>query len=188
MIHSRLNTRFRRLRTLASGSAAAALVAGSAACAPMAPYNPDRLPAEQMSRVGEICHTTMGLEANANSHYLACEESLSHALAARRDGGAIIATRHACEAQGLKPNTVALSECELHGAPRMLTQTDYAPGEVAAPAAKKTRSYFYASNDEVRRREQEACAEIGYDPVGDGFASCVASLQSSLFDADNPMH
>jgi hypothetical protein len=152
-----------------------------AACGPLAPYNPDRLPMQQISHIGEICRDVMGLPAGAFTHYLACEESLSHSLAARRDGGAMLAAHHACDAQGLKPNTVALAECE----PK---QTEFAPGGAAALPAKAPKSYFSASNDEVHRREQGACAQIGFDPVGGGlaFAQCVADLQSSLFDADNP--
>jgi hypothetical protein len=155
--------------------------ASLAACAPLAPYNPDRLPMQQMSRIGEICRVVMGLPAGPITQYLACEESLSHSLAARRDRGPMLAAHHACEAQGLKPNTAALAECELN-------QTDFAPGGAAALPAKAPKSYFSASNDEVHRREQEACAQIGYDPIGGGsaFAQCVADLQSNLFDADNP--
>jgi hypothetical protein len=124
---------------------------GACACGPLASYNPDRLPMQQMSRIGEICRDVMGLPAGAITHYLACEESLSHSIAARGDGGA-------------------------------------APGASAAPPAKALKSYFLATNDEVHRREQEACARIGFDSVGGGFAfaQCVADLQSNLFDADNP--
>jgi hypothetical protein len=142
-----------------------------AACAPLAPYNPDRLPMQQMSRIGEICRDVMGLPAGPFTQYLACEESLSHSLAARPP----------CEARGLKPNTVALAECELK-------RTALASGAAAPLPAKAPRSYFSASNDETHRREQEACGQIGYDPIGGGyaFAQCVVDLQSYLFDADNP--
>ena len=154
-----------------------ATLGGACACGPLVPYNPDRLPMQQMNRIGEICRDVMGLPAGAFTHYLACEESLSRSLAGRREGGAMVA---ACQAQGLKPNTVALAECELK-------QTEFALGG-AAPLAKAPKSYFSASNDEVHRREQEACAQTGFDPVSGGlvFAQCVADLQSNLFDADNP--
>jgi hypothetical protein len=152
-----------------------------AACAPPAPYNPDRLPMQQMSRIGEICRDVMGLPAGPFTQYLACEESLSHSLAARRAGGPAPAARLSCEAGGLKPNTVALAECE----PK---QTALAPGAAAPLPAKARGSYFSASNDEIHRREQEACGQIGYDPIDGGyaFAQCVVDLQSYLFDADNP--
>jgi hypothetical protein len=54
-----------------------------AGCAPQAPYNPYRLPMQQMSRIGEICRDVMGLPAGPFTQYLACQESLSHSLAAR---------------------------------------------------------------------------------------------------------
>ena len=127
-----------------------ATLGGACACGPLVPYNPDRLPMQQMNRIGEICRDVMGLPAGASTHYLACEESLSHSLAARREA-------------------------------------KVAPAG-AAPLAKAPTSYFSASNDEVHRREQEACAQTGFDPVSGGlvFAQCVADLQSNLFDADNP--
>jgi hypothetical protein len=133
-----------------------------AGCAPQTPYNPDRLPMQQMNRIGEICRDVMGLPAGPFTQYLACEESLSHSLAAR----------HPC---------VAMAECEL-------SQTALAPGATAPLPAKASESYFSASNDEIHRREQEACGQIGFDPINGGYASaqCVVELQSYMFDADNP--
>jgi hypothetical protein len=74
-----------------------------------------------------------------------------------------------------------MAECEL-------TQTAVAPGAAAPSPAKASESYFSASNDETHRREQEACRQIGFDPINGGyaFAQCVVELQSYMFDADNP--
>lgn len=159
-----------------------------AACASPGPYNPDRLPTQQMSRIGEICRVVMGMPAGITTQGLACEESLSHSLAVRRDRAALLAARHTCRGQGLKLNTAALRECERHAAPSLLNQADFAPGADAPLPTKAPRSYLYVSNAEVYRRGREACAQIGYDPIGDGlaFAKCVVDLQSYLFDADHP--
>lgn len=72
-----------------------------AACAALAPYNPDRLSTQKMSRIGEICHVVMGLPTGPITQYAACVESLPHSFADRRDGGVMLAARHACEARGL---------------------------------------------------------------------------------------
>jgi hypothetical protein len=127
----------------------ACLSAGFAGCAPMTPYNPDRLPPAQMGRITEICRTVMGLPAGVNTHRQACEESLSHSFAAMEQ-----ADRRARN---------------------------------APPPTPPVGSYFSASNDEIHRRERQACAAIGEDPSTSAFAQCVADLAGNLFDADNPI-
>lgn len=47
--------------------------------------------------------------------------------------------------------------------------------------------YSNASNGEAHRREQNACAAIGFTPQTRGAAACVADLDSRLFQADNPV-
>jgi hypothetical protein len=136
------------LSRLAAPLAIACLTAGSPVCARVKPYNPDRLPAEQMGRIREICHTVIGLAPGFDTHSMACQESLSHSVAART------------------PQAMA------------------APVR-PAPPRKPAKSYFSASSDEIHRREQEACAEIGETPATRDFAVCVASLQSHMFDADS---
>jgi hypothetical protein len=99
-----------------------------------------------------------------------------------------MATRQTCEARGLKPGTIALSRCELDPPTNQAALTDVALGAPPSVPAKHIKSYFYASNGEIRRREQAACVELGEDPATTAFAQCVADLQGELFDADNPMH
>jgi hypothetical protein len=55
-------------------------------------------------------------------------------------------------------------------------------GDEPAPS----KSYAYASRRDTFRREQLSCARLGLDPGSGAFPSCVASLDSSLFSADNP--
>jgi hypothetical protein len=54
--------------------------------------------------------------------------------------------------------------------------------------ARPVRSYMSVSPTEAHRREERACAMIGYDPAANGFGRCVAGLQTSLFMADNPLN
>jgi hypothetical protein len=93
-----------------------------------------------------------------------------------------------CIQQGLKPDTPELATCTLTTdrtksavslAPRRISQT-----EDASPV----KSYFEASPRDVHRREETSCARLGFDPTTGAFARCVASLQASLFAADNPMN
>jgi hypothetical protein len=49
-----------------------------------------------------------------------------------------------------------------------------------------SRSYFYASEREVYRREQVSCIRLGFDPMDGAFATCVANLDGRLFEANNP--
>lgn len=174
-------------RSLGIGLGVACLAAGAAACAPMKPYNPDHLPIAQMGSIGAVCRNTLGISGGTNSEFMACEESLSHSFAARGQADAMVAVRQNCESQGLHPGTVALSKCELRGPSAQLAQAAYRQ-DIDPPAATPAKSYTNASNDEEHRRMQEACADIGYDPVSSGFGQCVADLQASLFDADNSAH
>jgi hypothetical protein len=52
--------------------------------------------------------------------------------------------------------------------------------------ATSSRSYFYASEREVFRREQLSCARLGFDRGDGAFATCVADLDGRLFEANNP--
>jgi hypothetical protein len=155
----------------------------SAGCAPLAPYNPDRLPPAQMSRIGDVCHAVMGLPVGLDAHYLACEESLSRSLAARREASALLAARQTCEARGLQSE--ALAQCEQSPPQPAAAQTDQV-FDAPLPASP-VKSYFSASNVEINRREQEACIAIGEEPATWSLARCVADLTSTLWDADNPI-
>lgn len=174
-------------RTFGISLGVVCLIAGSAACAPLKPYNPDRLPIAQMDRIGAVCRNTLGMSGGTTSEFMACEESLSHAFAARLEANTAAAVRRGCEGQGLQPGTVALSKCELRGPSTELAQAAYRE-DVDPPATRPAKAYTAASDDEIHHRMQEACADIGYDPVSSGFGQCVADLQSNLFDADHSAH
>jgi hypothetical protein len=58
--------------------------------------------------------------------------------------------------------------------------------ESSGAAPTSSRSYFYASEREVFRREQLSCARLGFEPDDGALANCVADLDGRLFEADNP--
>lgn len=181
-----------------SGRAAASLLLGLissaviAGCASAGPYNPSRLAPEQLAQVHQICRSVMGIPdgfglsadcvANLSSSAVALSQSRAH-------GVALDAARRACLGKGLAAGDPGLAVCELstasdHGAPAADAATVRIDASGLAPPAK---SYFNASFDEIRRREQMACARLGYDPINGSFAKCVASLDSALFASQHVM-
>jgi hypothetical protein len=172
-------------RLLGLSLAAALASAGAAACAGPAPFNPSDLPSAQLSQMGEICQAVMGIPAGF-SLKTACVESLSTSLAALGQGRGLQGAQGACLGKGLRPGEPALAECELTAASTQSATTGL-PID-AAPPARPVKSYFYASQREIHRREETACARLGYEPVYGSFAACVARLDSALFDAEHVAH
>ena len=64
------------------------------------------------------------------------------------------------------------------------------PGRAAPPPSAEgpgaSRSYFFASSDEVLRREQLSCARLGLDPANGAYTYCVANLAATLATIDAP--
>ena len=170
------------IRPQAAAIACVLAFAGAAGCAVAGPSG--GLSSDQASGVGQICRSTLGVEPG-EAHYVGCVESLSASLNDLGRGRALARARGGCIDQGLGPNTPALAQCVLRGSDaavmsaRMVSQTS---------EADTPRSYFYTSPREVYRREQLSCARLGLDPTSRAFGGCVASLQSALFAADNPMN
>ena len=160
------------------------VLATATACASTQPYNPEHLPLSQMSQIGQVCRTIMGLPAGTTTQNVACEESLSQSFAELHTAGEIQQARAECLARGLEPGQLPLAECELGPQPAGVTHAAYAAID---PPAKPPKSYLLVSNNEMHRREQLACAAIGYDPANAGSAQCVAGLDSAMFDAEHPM-
>lgn len=177
-------------RLLGFGLAAALGSAAVSACATPQPFNPSNLSTEQLGQVGEICHLVMGLPAGGGLK-ANCVQSLSTSLAALGRGQGLQRARSDCLGRGLRRGEPALGECELTAVSARAADAGAAsaglPLDAAAPARPAT-SYFYASQREIRRREESACARLGYDPVHASFATCVARLDSALFDAEHAAH
>ena len=160
-----------------------AIVMWAGAPAVAAPYNPLRLPADQVAGIDRICGGVMGL-SRGEQHFQSCVDSLMRDADEVDRGQDFGAARSACLSAGLSPGQPALAECELRRGEVARTLDAPIDADVGAPV----KSYFYASNDEVRRRERMACARLGLEPAGAAFNSCVASLQGAMFQADNPQN
>ena len=167
-------------------------IAGIAGCASAGPYNPSDLAPTQLSQVQQICRSVMGIPVGIGLSS-DCVANLSNSAVAlsqgRAHGVALDEARRTCLGKGLTADDPKLAVCELS------TASDHAAPTADGAAARidatdltpPARSYFNASFDEVRRREQMACARLGYDPINRSFAKCVASLDSALFASQHVM-
>jgi len=146
-----------RLRRKSAAIMAGAIALASVAvCARADAANPDT---GQIIGVGEICQTVIRLEPGG-AQYAACVLSLADSLRGL--------SKTDCLDQGLKPG---LAACTLQS---------------TGPEPTSSRSYFYASQREIYRREQQSCVRLGFEPADGAFADCVANLDGRLFAADNP--
>jgi hypothetical protein len=161
--------------------------ASVSACASAGTYNPDNLPLDQVANVGQICSSVMRLEPSGEQ-YQSCVDSLMDSAKNLNSGQAMQQARANCFDKGLRPGEPGFGECELRSADAqpVRTTTTWAPAANDAAEPGGTKSYFYASPRDVFRREQLSCGRLGFDPADGGFGSCVAGLQSSMFEADNP--
>ncbi len=179
-----------------------------AACASAAAYNPDQLGTGQADRVAAICQDVMGLTPSEGltygihtgvsnldtwtSHYRGCVSSLSSSLASVNSERAASQAEQACRAKGLEPGSPELAVCVLQSTET--ASSPAAPGAATAGAAPPDRglmpasgSFYKASNRELTRREQLACAELGLEPASSPFASCVRNLKATFYAIDNPV-
>jgi hypothetical protein len=131
--------------------------------------------------VGAICAGVVGLQPG-EKHYAACVESLSRSLQGLREGEGFGLARRGCLARGYAPNTSGLAECELAAAPAS------APGGRQYPTETPggSRSYFAVSRETAFRRDQLACARLGFDPTQAPFGDCAADLRAALARASEP--
>lgn len=175
----------RSWRGVAATLAATLALSSAPGCAAAGPYNPDNLPLGQVSQIGEVCQSVMGVRPG-EAHYVGCVESLSDSTHSLNHGRALAQARETCLDKGMRPDTPELARCVLGS-----TETASAPAvrEVSETReAGSAKSYFYASPREAHRRMEMSCATLGFDPASGAFASCVAGLQASLFAADNPLN
>jgi hypothetical protein len=169
---------------------AAALVGAIVASATSAPAQAStRTGAEQLA--GQICQTVIRLQPGEN-HFNGCVSSLADSVESISRSQAVVRARTACFAQHLKPGSADLSLCLLRAAD---TKPDSdavdLPTIVSAEKgitddAQSSGTYFAAQSHPGFRREQQACALVGFDPAFGAFANCVANLQSTLRAGDTP--
>ncbi len=119
-----------------------------------------------------------------------CVQSLSDSLMVQTRGRALQVARSQCLRQGAGAGEARLSECEVRATSSDVTRVSEmaSPAIDAAKSTQSVKSYFYVSSGEIRRREELACAQLGFDPSFGGFGTCVANLSSALFSADHSAH
>jgi hypothetical protein len=163
-------------------------IAGAAGCVSAGPYNPSHLPPNQLSQVQELCGSVMGIPAGIRL-WSDCVESLSSSAVAISQARTLQEARRGCLGKGLASGQPGLAECQLTtGSEPTAAASDRADVRVDTSGLQRpATSYFNASFGDVHRREQTACARLGYDPVNGNFAGCVARLDSALFASTHPM-
>jgi len=187
----------------------ALVVAGISACAAESIYNPDNLGNNQFARVSNICQTVMGLSPSEalsggywmgndrldywTSKYRGCIVSLSDSLQKAVDTEITQRAAANCRAKGFASGSPDLALCVLRSvnsrSEPVATQTSSAaamPVSEQLPAA--SRSYTYASPHENARREQVACAALGFEPAHEAFKSCVKGLDDTFYAIDHPIN
>jgi hypothetical protein len=163
-------------------------IAGAGACASAGPYNPSQLPLTQLSQVQELCGSVMGIPAGIRLSS-DCVENLSGAAVAISQAQTLQEARRNCLAKGLAPGRPGLAECEVASVSQHADPASDG-GAVRVDTSglqRPAKSYFDASFDELHKREQTACARLGYDPINSSFSRCVARLDSALFASAHPM-
>jgi len=171
-----------------AGAAAAALfsLAGLAAGAQAAPYpyNPDGLDGGQASQIAQTCRSVVGV-GPSDARYYACVGALSGSAKNQARGRALGEARADCENRGYHAGA-DLDVCVVQSAGRERTAAPDMAMSRPMEEPGLAKSYAYAPQSEVHRREELSCARMGMDPSSGGFAECVAGLDSALFAADNP--
>jgi hypothetical protein len=159
-------------------------IAASAAAGPY-PYNPDRLDQTQLGQIGRACQAVVGVQP-PESRYFACVGSLSDSARNVGRGRALHQAENDCLRKGLRTGSPDLDVCVVQSA----REGGAPPPELAMSRPMEepglSKSYPYASQREVHRREELSCARLGLDPAGGAFASCVGGLDSALDQSDNP--
>ena len=181
--------------------------AAMTACAVQRPYNPDDLAADQLARISGICQTVMGLTPKEpleggywmnndrldyyTSHYRGCILSLSDSLQHVLNEQMTQRADADCRAKGFEPESPDLALCVLNSvnsparAPRQAAAPSATPASQSVPAT--SGSFFNASPGETARREQVACAALGFSPAHNAFDTCVKGLGDTFYAIDHPI-
>lgn len=176
---------------LAAAATAALAIAATADRAVAEPYNPYSLPADQVARIDNICQSVIGVRPG-EAHYVRCVASLMGSARSLGHDRALARASEDCLGQGLTPDTPELSECMVRSAQATPLPASAVPAERPTVSdtgeAKTFKSYFYTSPRDVHRQVELSCAQLGFDPRSNIFASCVTNLRASLFAADNSIN
>jgi len=165
-----------------------------ASCASAPPYNPNHLSAEQLSQVGDVCQNVLDFHASEplkdnpwpynpdtsslSNRYQGCIATLSNHLSQVEIARAASQAEQDCRSKGFVAGSSGLARCVLGvknepGSPpnTLLASLDPKPFLLTADSRSSGLSATVG-------KEQLACADIGIEPYGVEFASCVQSLQS----------
>jgi hypothetical protein len=163
---------------------------------------------EPTTAVAGICQNVLGLSPTERltggnwlgtdkldywtSHYRGCLVSLSDSLQGAQDTTVVQQAAERCRAKGLLPGSPDLALCVLQSANEHPDPAP-APAPAAASATAGTPtappgSFYFASNNEIARREQVACAALGLSPAQAEFKGCVQQLRSTFYAIDHPIN
>jgi hypothetical protein len=173
---------------------AIALVAACATTNPT-PYNPEHLNTNQATEIGQICQDVMGFKPTApavdnawpgdpdpgaeTNGYRGCIASLSRSLLTSGAARATSAADRACRGEGLTDGSPALAECVLKRAQAVR------PAAAAQSVSLVVTPFEDGQgpnswSHQTERREQQACAQIGLEPAGSQYASCLNGLSDVI--------
>ncbi len=177
-----------RFAKLAGAGAAAALIGAIAIAGLIVPAQASgKTGIEQFA--GQICQSVIRVQPG-ESEFEGCVSSLANSMESVSRNRAVAQARDACFAQRLTPGSAVLNLCLLRAADTKLDPATIELPDIASATAgiaddpQFTKSYFAVTPDAKFRREQQACARLGFDPAFGAFANCVADLQSTLQGID----
>ena len=198
-----------RKHSLLATLAGCTLAGGSlTACAAEPVYNPDNLGGERFAQVANICQNVMGLSPNERlsggywlgndrldyltSKYRGCIVSLSDSLLSMMEGQATEQADEDCRAKGYATGSPDLALCVLRSANSHASAPVQSGAAAVTPVSEKvptaSGSFTYASPHEYVRREQVACAALGFEPSHGAFKSCVKGLDDTFYAIDHPIN
>jgi hypothetical protein len=191
---------------LVAAACVAFAIASISACAAEQFYNPDNLSGEKFARVPNICQNVMGLSPKEalsggywmgndrldywTSKYRGCIVSLSDSLQSAMDEQVTQQADAACRAKGFETDSPDLALCVLRSVnsrPSSPPAQTAAATPVSETLPRASGSFTYASRHETARREQVACAALGFEPAHAVFKSCVKGLSDTFYAIDHPI-
>jgi hypothetical protein len=126
------------------------------------------------------------------STYRGCIVSLSDSLQNVMDDQVTQQADADCRAEGFKTGSPNLALCVLRSVNSRPNPPPAQSGAVpeitvSADLPAASGSYTYASPHEEARREQTACAALGFEPSRGAFKTCVKGLSDTFYAIDHPI-
>ncbi len=170
-------------RAALKGAAAVALGFSAIAATSAFAQAPDNEATRAMA--AQICQSVIRVQ-RGESEFEGCVSSLATSLQNVSRTRTATQARDACFARNSGSGGTALNLCLLEAAaPRSDVEAIPDAASVLGGVADDplfARSWFAVTPDTKFRREQQACARLGFDPALHAFAQCVADLASTLQD------